>query len=195
MIDLKKVEINKHIINDNVFVNETDEVKVENQIIQRGFKYVYIRFHKPKGYQSTLNLKVNDNIHSFFKDFENLAIAGRLDKDSEGLLLLSNNGEFIRNITNPDSNKEKEYLVELDQELDQNFKAKFETGISIKNYVTKPCRCEIIGLQKIKVILTEGKNRQIRKMCKALGYNVLRLQRVRIEEFTLGDLKEGEMEF
>lgn len=193
LIQSGKLKLNGIVVNENVFFEETDEIQLKDKVLQKGFEYLYIRFYKPRGYQSTLSENVPDNLSQFFKQFKNVAIAGRLDKESEGLLLISNNGKWIREVTDPESMKEKEYLVDLDKEPEEEFFKKFRSGVELKYYTTKKAICERSGDKQIRVILTEGKNRQIRKMCKALGYNVLRLKRTRIDQFILGNLKEGEM--
>jgi 23S rRNA pseudouridine2604 synthase len=128
----------------------------------------------------------------FFNNFNNLAIAGRLDKQSEGLLILSNDGKWIENLCNPKFEKEKEYDVILDKKPNEEFIKLFTSGVLIGKYITKTCQCKIIDDFSIRVILKEGKNRQIRKMCKTLGYSVLILKRTRIHHFKLGSLNEGE---
>lgn len=185
--------LNGKKVNENVSVADTDEVSYNGKVLRTGFDYQYICFYKPRGFQSTLNIHVPDNLSSFFKEFKDLAIAGRLDKDSEGLLVLSNNGKWIRETTDPESKKEKEYWVELDKEPDEHFLSEFRNGVDLKFYKTREALCEKMKERQIRVILTEGKNRQIRKMCKTLGYNVLSLKRVRIDNFQLGNLKPGEL--
>jgi len=194
LIQSGKLTVNGNVVKENVFFEETDEILLEGKTLQKGFEYLYIRFYKPRGYQSTLSKNVSDNLSQFFKQFQNVAIAGRLDKESEGLLLISNNGKWIREVTDPDSRKEKEYLVDLDREPDEDFYSKFRGGVKLKFYTTRTAMCEKVGPNQIRVVLTEGKNRQIRKMCKTLGYNVLKLKRIRIDQFELGNLKEGELD-
>lgn len=193
LIFSKTLYVNGTPVKENIFIEETDEIRLEEKILQKGFEYLYIRFYKPRGYQSTLNVNVDDNLSEFFREYTNVAIAGRLDKDSEGLLLVSNNGKWIREVTDPESMKEKEYLVELDREPDEEFYKRFREGVELKYYTSKKAMCENAGRNTIRVVLTEGKNRQIRKMCKTLGYNVLRLKRIRVDQFELGNLQSGEL--
>lgn len=194
LIQSGKLKVNGNAVQENIFFEETDEILLGEKTLQKGFEYLYIRFYKPRGYQSTLSENVSDNLSQFFKQFQNVAIAGRLDKESEGLLLISNNGKWIREVTDPDSKKEKEYLVDLDREPDDDFFSKFRGGVELKFYTTRTAMCDKVGPTQIRVVLTEGKNRQIRKMCKTLGYNVLKLKRIRIDQFKLGNLKEGELD-
>jgi 23S rRNA pseudouridine2604 synthase len=152
-------------------------------------------FYKPTGFESTLNTRVEKNLSPFFKDYPDLAIAGRLDKQSEGLLLLSNDGKWIENLCNPKYDKEKEYIVTVDKNISDSFIEKFVNGVEIDGFVTKKCICEKIDQTTLRIILTEGKNRQIRKMCMVLGFNVLTLKRTRISTFFLSTLEEGNFMF
>jgi len=195
LIDKGAVEIDNEVIKENVFLNDHAEIKVDGRIVRAKKDFLYIKFNKPAGYESTLSVNVENNLSEFFKDIKNLSIAGRLDKASEGLLLLSNNGKWVENITNPVFEKEKEYIVELDREPKEDFVTLFTKGVNIGYHVTKPCECSLLEGNSIKVKLKEGKNRQIRKMCKTLGYNVIGLKRIRIDTIELGKLKAGEKEF
>jgi 23S rRNA pseudouridine2604 synthase len=142
-----------------------------------------------------LHAKVPNNISAYFENARQLAIAGRLDKDSEGLLLLSNDGKWVEEMCNPKQEKEKEYLVELAQMPNLAFVNQFENGVLLGgDYKTKPCSCEIIEGTTIKVILKEGKNRQIRRMCHKLGYTVVSLLRTRINDQMLNELNPGQVE-
>jgi len=195
LIEKGLIEIDNIVIKTNVFLNDFSEIKVEGKIVRPAKDFIYIKFYKPLGFESTLSKNVDNNLSDFFKDLTGLSIAGRLDKDSEGLLLLSNNGKWVENITNPKFEKEKEYLVELDKKPDDNFIELFTKGVNIGYHVTKPCVCTIQEGNWIKIILKEGKNRQIRKMCKTLNYNVLKLIRTKIDNIDLKKLKPGEFEF
>jgi 23S rRNA pseudouridine2604 synthase len=194
-IEKGKVELDGKVIKENVFLTEGAEIKVDGKTVRPAKEYVYIRFYKPEGYESTLSKNVENNLSEFFNDQKGLSIAGRLDKASEGLLLLSNDGKWVENITNPKFEKEKEYMVQLDKSPTEEFAAAFVKGVNIGYHVTKPCECEILKDNWIRVKLKEGKNRQIRKMCKTLGYNVLSLKRTKIDAISLGNLKPGEQDF
>jgi 23S rRNA pseudouridine2604 synthase len=193
LIEKGQVEVDNAVVKQNVFLDDFSEIKVEGKVVRPAKEFVYLKFHKPAGYESTLSPNVENNLSAFFKDYKGLSIAGRLDKDSEGLLLLSNNGKWVESITNPAFEKEKEYLVDLDKAPDQDFIDKFNKGVNIGYHVTKPCVSSVVGPKRIKVVLREGKNRQIRKMCKSLGYNVLRLIRTRVDSAELGNLAPGEV--
>lgn len=190
-----KLEVNRKTITENIILNEEDEITFDNKIIRAAKEHLYIRFYKPVGYQSSLNKNVPDSLYEFFKEHTNLAIAGRLDKASEGLLLLSTDGKWIESIVNPLADKEKEYLVTLDKAPDENFISHFKNGVLLGDGITKPCNCQRTAeINEIKVILTEGRNRQIRRMCHKLGFKVERLLRTRIHMIELKALKPGEYE-
>jgi 23S rRNA pseudouridine2604 synthase len=195
LIEKGLVEIDGVAVKANVFLNDFSEIKIEGKVSRPLKEFIYIKFYKPRGFESTLSKNVENNLSEFFTEFKNLSIAGRLDKDSEGLLLLSNNGKWVENITNPKFEKEKEYLVELDKKPDDMFVELFTKGVNIGYHVTKPCKCSLVENNWIKVTLKEGKNRQIRKMCKTLNYNVLCLKRTKVDAVELKNLKPGEHEF
>jgi len=193
LIDKGCIQINGNSIFENCLIDKFSEIRV-NGLIRRPTKnHVYLKFYKPIGYQSSLNQQVDNSLATFFTDYKELAIAGRLDKMSEGLLLLSNDGKWIEQLCNPNYEKEKEYEVTLDKCPDSNFIHAFKNGVTIGNYLTKTCECSMISEKRIKVVLKEGKNRQIRRMCKAFGYNVLKLKRTRIDEIHLNELSPGEL--
>ena len=192
LIDSGLVEIDGAVITDNCLLPDNAEIKVDGAIEQARKNFVYIKFYKPVGFESTMNKDIEQNLSPFFTGFEGLAIAGRLDKQSEGLLLLSNDGKWVENICNPKFEKDKEYFVTLDKTPGEVFATAFKNGINIGGYHTKPCQCTIFDEFTIHVVLTEGKNRQIRRMCKALGYEVTRLKRVRVDKYVLDHLRPGE---
>ncbi len=191
LIDEGNVQLDGVVIFENCLLNDSCEIKVNNEVVRAKKEFVYLLFNKAAGLESTLNNNVSNNLSGFFIGFSGLAIAGRLDKASEGLLLLSNDGKWIENLCNPASEKEKEYIVELDKPITGLFVEALKNGVPIDNFITKKCFCEKQNETTLKVILTEGKNRQIRKMCKTLGYNVLKLKRTRIDGFFLENLPEN----
>lgn len=192
-IDSGGIRINGHHVMENVHISQTDLIELNGVVLQRPRKFNYLKFYKPRGYQSSCNPSVPDNLSGFFAGLPALSIAGRLDKDSEGLLLLSDDGKWVETICHPGNNKEKEYLVQLEHEMEATFQANFSKGVDIGNYITRPCVCERIDRRTIRVILKEGKNRQIRRMCAKLGNRVNSLKRVRIADQHLGDMKPGEV--
>ena len=195
LIDKGEVKIDGMSIAENIAITDNSEIIINGKIERKKKEFIYILFNKPVGFESTLNKKNENNISSFFEGHTDLAIAGRLDKQSEGLLILSNDGKWIENLCNPKFEKEKEYIVTLDKNITETFINRFKNGVEIDGFVTKNCFCEKVNETTIQVILTEGKNRQIRKMCIVLGFNVLKLKRIRISNFLLGYTKIGEFKF
>ncbi len=192
LIDSGLVEVDGEKIAENCMLSPDSEIKVKGITERAKKEFVYLKFNKPRGFESSLNTSVPDNLSDFFKDYTNLAIAGRLDKQSEGLLLLSNDGKWVENMCNPKFEKEKEYMVTLNKLPNDLFLNTFRTGVQIGRYFTAPSTCERLEDFNIKVILKEGKNRQIRRMCKTLHYEVLKLQRIRIDHILLEDLEVSE---
>ncbi|MBL7910996.1 MAG: pseudouridine synthase [Bacteroidia bacterium] len=195
LIDTKAIEIDGAAVSENCIISDASEIKVNGVIKRQKKEFVYLKFYKPVGFQSSLNTNVDSNLASFFTNYKNLAIAGRLDKQSEGLLLLSNDGKWVEELCNPKFEKEKEYNVVVDKTITDQFVFSFKNGVEIDNYLTKKCFCERINENTLRIILTEGKNRQIRKMCKVLGYHVLTLKRIRISNLLLTDIQPGNIEF
>jgi 23S rRNA pseudouridine2604 synthase len=190
LIAQKRVSVSGVIIEANIEIKDTDEITVDGELVKK-HSPVYLKYYKPVGYVSSLNEQVKDSLHSVFKDQLPLIIAGRLDKASEGLLLLTNDGKWAKHITSPDSHKEKEYLVKVTKEIDTDFAEKMCAGVDIGFYRTKPCRCWVIDEFSFGIILTEGKNKQIRRMCKSLGYQVEFLKRLRIDKINIEDQAVG----
>lgn len=185
--------LNGEKITDNMLISGREEIRINDKILQYARPYRYILLYKPRGIETTFNVQIQDNLYSVSTDIMGLSYAGRLDKESEGLLLLSDDGEFIQQIIHPDFEKEKEYIVTVDSLISSGFLEQLEKGVDIGNYLTKPAHVTPIDERSFKIILTEGKNRQIRKMCQSLGYQVQRLVRTRIDRFELNDLKPGEL--
>lgn len=194
LIEKGAVEIDSVQIFENCHLEEGSEIKVNGKIERPKKEFVYLKFHKPAGFESTLNKNIADNISIFFPDYVGLAIAGRLDKQSEGLMLLSNDGKWVEKMCNPKFEKEKEYLVLLDKAPEDHFFRSFEKGVQLGDYVTAPCHCSRIAEKEIKIILKEGKNRQIRRMCRKLGFTVMELKRLRIDLYKLENLNFGQTE-
>lgn len=193
-----QVFINQQPVYENCIIHPSDEIRVNETIIQAANPYVYIRFHKPVGWESSLNENVNNNISPFFKTtkgISGLAIAGRLDKASEGLLILSNNGKWIKRVCHPDSEKEKKYQVWTDKPLPEEFALNMAKGVPLWKYTTKPCKVEQLDANSFYIWLTEGKNRQIRNMCNYFSLEVTRLVRLQIDGVELGSLGVGEWDF
>ena len=174
-------------------VSEGDLVEVEGQRIEklRKQKKIYLAFNKPVGIVCTTNREVEpDNIIDFIKYPKRIFPIGRLDKWSEGLIFLTNDGDIVNKILRARNNHEKEYIVSVNRPINKEFIQSMSNGIEILETITKNCFVKQIGAKKFKIILTEGLNRQIRRMCESLGYRVQSLKRVRIMNIKL-DLPVG----
>ena len=175
-------------------VNRDDLVKVDGELINKIEDKIYIAFNKPVGIECTGNQKVKNNIIDFINFNKRLFTIGRLDKDSEGLILLTNNGDIVNNVLRAENKKEKEYLVTLNKKIDKDFINKMRTGVRIMGKLTKKCYVEKTYENQFKIVLTQGLNRQIRRMCNSLGYRVTKLKRIRVMDIQL-DTKVGEFRF
>ena len=173
-------------------VNIGDEISVDGEIIQyKDKKKVYIAFNKPVGIECTGNHKVKDNIIDYINHKERLFTIGRIDKQSEGLILLTNDGDIVNNVLRAENRKEKEYIVTVNKKITTEFIDKMRKGVRIMGRITRKCFVKKIHENRFKIILTQGMNRQIRRMCEVLGYRVTKLKRVRIMDIHL-DTKVGE---
>ena len=173
-------------------VNIEDEISVDGEVIQYKDKNkVYIAFNKPVGIECTGNHKVKDNIIDFINHKERLFTIGRIDKQSEGLILLTNDGDIVNNVLRAENRKEKEYIVTVNKKITTEFIDKMRKGVRIMGRMTRKCFVKKIDENRFKIILTQGMNRQIRRMCEVLGYRVTKLKRVRIMDIHL-DTKVGE---
>ena len=173
-------------------VNIEDEISVDGEIIQyKDKKKVYIAFNKPVGIECTGNHKVKDNIIDYINHKERLFTIGRIDKQSEGLILLTNDGDIVNNVLRAENRKEKEYIVTVNKKITTEFIDKMRKGVRIMGRITRKCFVKKIYENRFKIILTQGMNRQIRRMCEVLGYRVTKLKRVRIMDIHL-DTKVGE---
>ena len=174
-------------------VTEADEVRVDNRVVGacKKKKKIYICLNKPVGITCTTEQGVKGNIVDFIGHEERIFPIGRLDKESEGLILLTNNGDIVNDILRSENNHEKEYLVTVDKPVTDAFLAGMAGGVRILDTKTKPCKVSRLGKYEFRIILTQGLNRQIRRMCEVFGYDVRRLQRVRIVNIKLGGLKVG----
>ncbi|MDE6957028.1 MAG: pseudouridine synthase [Lachnospiraceae bacterium] len=178
-------------------VEENQEVRIGKKLINSGNEKIVLAVNKPAGIVCTEDRREKKNIIRFLNFPVRVTYAGRLDKDSEGLLIMTNDGDLINAIMRARYRHEKEYRVTVDRPLLDDFKEKMENGVRIKDKekgldeVTRPCKVNIIGKYTFSIVLTQGLNRQIRRMCEALGYKVKKLVRVRIMNIELGDLKPG----
>lgn len=189
LISSGKITVNGKIIFTNELLMEDSEMKLNGLIIHKKPTYNYFALYKPVGIESTFDIKRKDNLASVFPFDDTLFVAGRLDKASEGLLLISNDGKWVNSITKDDAFKEKEYEVETENPINNCFIEELTAGVDIGFYTTRPCKAYKTGNNSFNIILTEGKNKQIRRMCKKLGKKVITLKRVRIDKYYLSDLK------
>ncbi|MFT4143112.1 MAG: pseudouridine synthase [Mobilitalea sp.] len=160
--------------------------------VKREEKLVLIAFNKPEGIVCTTDPKDPNNIVDFIKYGMRIYPIGRLDKDSEGLILLTNDGNIVNKILRAENNHEKEYLVRVNKEITGDFIKKMSQGVPILDKVTNPCKVTQIDRFTFNIVLTQGLNRQIRRMCEYLDYRVVALQRIRIMNIQLGRLKPGD---
>ena len=176
-------------------VTGEEKICINGKEIQKNDKKVILCYNKPRGIVcSTVDQekKNSNNIVSAIGYPIRVYPVGRLDKDSEGLIFLTNDGDIVNKIMRAGNFHEKEYLVSVNQPITQEFLQKMEKGVSIDVGLTRPCKVIKIGEQSFSIVLTQGLNRQIRKMCEALSYQVVTLKRIRIMNITLDDLKCGE---
>jgi 23S rRNA pseudouridine2604 synthase len=172
-------------------VEPGDEVRVDGEVIGVKKKQVYIALNKPVGIICTTETHIDDNIIEHIGYPERIFPVGRLDRDSEGLILLTNNGDIVNDILRSENNHEKEYVVTVDRPITDLALSMMAGGVKIMGELTKPSRVTRVDAQCFRIILTQGLNRQIRRMCSALGYRAQRLQRVRIMNIHLGSLAPG----
>jgi len=188
LIERGKVTINGKIPEMGTKVNEGDKVEVEGQRIEKSTrqKNIYLAFNKPVGIVCTTDrLLESNNVIDFIKYPTRIFPIGRLDKPSEGLLFLTNDGDIVNKILRSRNNHEKEYIVSLNRPINRDFIQRMSNGVEILDTLTKNCLVEQLGPKKFKIILTQGLNRQIRRMCESLGYRVKSLKRVRIMNIKL----------
>ncbi len=191
----KKVKINGKLaeLGNRVFPGDT--VSINNQPLKSAPKSIYIALNKPIGIVCTTDKKERKNIVDFIGHKERLFPIGRIDKPSQGLIFLTNDGDIVNKILRAGNQHEKEYIVRVDKIIDQNFIAKMSNGIPMLGTVTKRCKVSKINKTVFKITLTQGLNRQIRRMCEHLGYDVKTLKRTRIMNVELGKLKIGEWRY
>ena len=173
-------------------VADGDEVRVDGDSIGAKKKQVYLALNKPVGIICTTDVLIEDNIIDHVGYPERIFPVGRLDRDSEGLILLTNNGDIVNEILRSENNHEKEYLVTVDRPITDLSLRMMADGVKIMGEVTKPGQVVRLDAQSFRIILTQGLNRQIRRMCAALGYKAQRLRRVRIMNIQLGNLQPGQ---
>ena len=190
LIEERRITVNGLLSTPGQWVEETDIILVDNEPIKKK-KPIYIILNKPIGITCTAEESVDNNIIKFLNYPEYIFPVGRIDKESQGLMLLTNDGELANKILEADNGHEKEYIVTLNKPYDDKFLEDMAMGVRIGDEKTRPCTLERISKDTFSIILTQGLNRQIRRMSKTLGYNVVRLQRIRIMNIKLEDLIYG----
>lgn len=193
-----KVKINDEVVKDlSTLVDvESDNVYLNNKLIKQENKKVYIMLNKPKGYVTTNSEQFGrkstlDLIH----EKERVFPIGRLDMYTEGLLLLTNDGQFANKLTHPKHEIEKRYIVNVDKKVTSEMIRKLQNGVDIGGYITKPAKVKIDNDTKFEIVISEGKNRQVRKMCEAVSLRVINLKRVQIGNISLGNLQIGKYRY
>ena len=192
LVDSGRIRINDEIAVLGTKIKEGDKITIDNKLIKpKKKKTILIAFNKPKGIVCTTNRLIEkNNIIDYINFPERIFPIGRLDKLSEGLILLTNDGSVVNKVLRSRNNKEKEYLVEVNKNITTDFIRQMSNGIPILNTVTKNCKLVKVSTTTFKIILTQGLNRQIRRMCEFLGYKVLSLKRTRIMNIKL-DIETG----
>ncbi len=190
-----KVLLNGIVVKSNSEIKQTDEVVYEGQVLQEAKKLIYIAYYKPRGIETTLNTTIKDNLKAILPFEDDVFPVGRLDKESEGLLLLTNDGTVYDKILRNENKTEKDYTVVVDKPITTDFLEAMSSGIVIMGKKTLPCKLVQMDDVTFKITLIQGLNRQIRRMCYKLDYEVLSLKRIRIGEINLENLQPNEYQY
>ncbi len=193
LIEQGRVLLNGKIAKKGNRVTLDDDVIVDGQVLRESKdKTIVIALHKPAGITSTTDQRDADNIIDFINFPKRIFPIGRLDKASTGLILLTNNGDLVNPLLRQENNHEKEYIVSVDKPITNDFIKQMRHGVPILGTKTKACQVTQLKARVFKIILTQGLNRQIRRMAEYLGYNVLTIKRIRFHEIELGQLRPGQ---
>jgi 23S rRNA pseudouridine2604 synthase len=198
LIEQARVTVNNRLVLPGAKVFMTgDIVAIDGEPLKSSAKKkpVYIAFNKPVGVTSTTDPKDRTNIIYFISHPKRIFPVGRLDKDSDGLIFLTNDGDIVNKILRASNNNEKEYIVNVDKQVTPEFIKQMASGVPILDTVTKKCKVRYEGNRRFRITLTQGLNRQIRRMCEHLGYEVQKLTRVRIMNIELGNLPLGKWRY
>ena len=190
-IGRQRVMVNNKIAALGDRIMPEDEITVDGNQIYKNEELVYIALNKPVGITCTTDTSILGNVIDFIDHKERLFHIGRLDKPSEGLLLLTNDGDIVNKILRAGNRHEKQYIVKVDRRITEDFIKRMSNGVPILETITKKCSVEKVGRYIFKITLIQGLNRQIRRMCQYLGYDVVDLQRIRIMNIHLGNLAKG----
>lgn len=193
LVEKGSIRINGNLAQMGMRVMPGDVVEVNGKVVKKEEEVIILALYKPEGIVCTAEKREPDNIIDYLNYPKRLMYAGRLDKMSEGLIIMTNQGELIQQMMRAKNEHEKEYIVTVDKPVTQLFMEKLKNGIWLPDpgVKTRKCKAEIIGKRTFRIILTQGINRQIRKMCMECGYRVRKLLRTRIMNIELGDLKKG----
>lgn len=172
-------------------VEDTDIVELNGKLIKPEKEKITLAYYKPAGIECTADISVENNIISFIDYPKRLFTVGRLDKESEGLILLTNDGELCYKLTKASELHEKEYEVSVDKPISAGFISKMSFGVEILGKITSPCKVVKTSQNMFKITLVQGLNRQIRRMCEVLGYRVINLKRIRIDRLKIDGIKPG----
>ena len=192
LIEAGRVTVDGKKAETGMKITPGQEVRVDQKLVKPEEEMIVLAVNKPRGIVCTEEKREPDNIIRFLNYPTRITYAGRLDKDSEGLLLMTNNWDIINKMMRAGNYHEKEYLVTVDKPVTEEFLQHMARGVPILDTVTRPCQVKKEGKKTFRIVLTQGLNRQIRRMCEALGYKVVTLKRVRIMQIRLGDLKPGQ---
>lgn len=191
LIEQERVTVNGEIATLGDRAMPEDSIEIDREIITKNEELVYLALNKPVGITCTTDTRIKDNVVDFIGHKERIFHIGRLDKPSEGLLLMTNDGDIVNKILRAGNKHEKEYIVKVDRRITDEFLRRMRSGVPILETVTKRCEIEKISRYIFKITLIQGLNRQIRRMCEYLGYEVVSLKRTRIMNIHLGDLQKG----
>lgn len=180
----------KGVLGDKVTIEDT--IEIDGKSIRKNVGLVYLAFNKPRGITCTTERHIQGNIIDYIQHPQRIFPIGRLDKDSEGLIFLTNEGNLVNKILRAGNNHEKEYVVTVNKAITNEFIENMGSGIPILDTITKPCKVKKVNSNTFNIILTQGLNRQIRRMCEYLGYDVKKLKRIRIMNISIDGIKTGE---
>jgi 23S rRNA pseudouridine2604 synthase len=187
--------VNGKLVVESIKISPTDKVEIDGEKLKQKKQPLYIACNKPKGVTSTTDPKDKTNIIYFLNHPKRIFPIGRLDKDSDGLIFLTNDGDIVNKILRAANNHEKEYVVIVNKAITPEFLRKMENGVPILDTVTKKCKIRQEGNKRFRIVLTQGLNRQIRRMCEALDYKVVGLTRTRIMNVTLSNIPVGKWRY
>jgi len=193
LVESGKVTVDDTVAVNGTVVEEGSIVKVDGKEIFPEEKKIYIALHKPLGITCTTDRRDPSNIVDYVGMDDRIFPIGRLDKNSSGLILLTNDGDIVNKLLRAENGHEKEYQVRVDRKIEPDFKPRMEAGVEILGQMTLPCKVTVTGTHTFNIVLKQGLNRQIRRMCEALGYRVTKLRRIRFINIELGNMKPGDI--